>query len=312
MQKYKKIAYIALILLIIICVFFIYKVFAKNEQKDDDTIAKSLEDIKLLEGKFLNIFNELNNIKFENYQISASEIKKQNNNSKESSGGQEGGSSSGSSKKEEGSSGGSSSNSESSESSQSEDTSSKNKSYSLEEKGVLTQDSEINWKQIKNDVENLYAPLYNMTLDLYQTNANQQDIINFNKEYDNLTKAVKNEDKELTLAELSILYSYLPKFIANCTNDIKEVIIAKTKDDILKAYSLLEKEQWATIAENINLAAQEFTKLVTDINSDEKTNQYNINKAYIMINEMQNAVLLKDKQIFLIKYKNVLEELENI
>ena len=31
-----------------------------------------------------------------------------------------------------------------------------------------------------------------MTLDLYQTNTKQQDIINFNKEYDNLTKAVKN------------------------------------------------------------------------------------------------------------------------
>ncbi|MCI8640691.1 MAG: hypothetical protein HFJ59_02290 [Clostridia bacterium] len=310
MQKYKKIAYIALILLIIICVFFIYKVFAKNGQKDNDTIAKSLEDIKLLEGKFLNIFNELNNIKFENYQISANEIKKQNNSSKESSEGQGEGSSSDS----KGGSGNSEESSKTEESggSQTKEDSSKNTEYSLKEQGILTQDTEINWKQIKNDVENLYTPLYNMTLDLYQTNTKQQDIINFNKEYDNLTKAVKNEDKELTLYELSTLYNYLPQFIANCTENTKEVIISKTKDNILKAYSLLEKEQWATIAENINLAAQEFTKLVTDINSNEKTNQYNINKAYIMINEMQNAVLLKDKQIFLIKYKNVIEELENI
>lgn len=310
MQKYKKIAYIALILLIIICVFFIYKVFAKDGQKDNDTIAKSLEDIKLLEGKFLNIFNELNNIKFENYQISANEIKKQNNSSKESSEGQGEGSSSDS----KGGSGNSEESSKTEESggSQTKEDSSKNTEYSLKEQGILTQDTEINWKQIKNDVENLYTPLYNMTLDLYQTNTKQQDIINFNKEYDNLTKAVKNEDKELTLYELSTLYNYLPQFIANCTENTKEVIISKTKDNILKAYSLLEKEQWATIAENINLAAQEFTKLVTDINSNEKTNQYNINKAYIMINEMQNAVLLKDKQIFLIKYKNVIEELENI
>lgn len=310
MQKYKKIAYIALILLIIVCVFFIYKVFAKNGKKDDDTIAKTLEDIKLLEGKFLNIFNELNNIKFENYRISASEIKKQNNNSKQESGGQEEGSSDKS--KEESGDSQSSSNSGDSEESQSEESSSKNKSYSLEEQGILTQDSEINWKQIKNDVESLYTPLYNMTLDLYQTNANQQDIINFNKEYDNLTKAVKDEDKEVTLYELSILYDYLPRFIENCTDETKDIIIIKTKDNILRAYSLIEREQWETIAENINLAAQEFTRLVTDINRSKKTNQYNINKVYIMINEMQNAVLLKDKQIFLIKYKNVLEELENI
>ena len=151
-----------------------------------------------------------------------------------------------------------------------------------------------------------------MTVDLYQTNTNQQDIMNFNKEYDNLTKAVKDEDKEVTLDELAILYNYLPKFLQNCTEKEKEITIIKTKQYILNAYSLIEKEEWSTISENINIAAQEFRKLVTNINNDEKNNQYNINKAYIMINEMQNAVLLRDRDVFLIKYKNVLEELQNI
>ena len=44
----------------------------------------------------------------------------------------------------------------------------------------------------------------------------------------------------------------------------------------------------------------------------ENINQYNINKVYVMINELQNAVTLKDKEVFLIKYKNLLEELQNI
>ena len=66
------------------------------------------------------------------------------------------------------------------------------------------------------------------------------------------------------------------------------------------------------ISQNINSAAEEFTKLVTDINNQETGNQYNINKVYIMINELQNAATLKDKEIFLIKYKKLLEEIENI
>ena len=294
MKKYTKMAYISLILVIVLCVFSIYKVFAESQKENEDIKSKSLEEVKLLESKFLNLFNELNSIK-------------------ESSQGQ--GNSSGNSEgenSEQSGNQGESSSSENSEQSNSEESSSDNKSYNLEESGILTNETEINWKQIKNDVENLYTPLYKMTVDLYQTNTNQQDIMNFNKEYDNLTKAVKDEDKEVTLDELAILYNYLPKFLQNCTEKEKEITIIKTKQYILNAYSLIEKEEWSTISENINIAAQEFRKLVTNINNDEKNNQYNINKAYIMINEMQNAVLLRDRDVFLIKYKNVLEELQNI
>ncbi len=313
MKKYTKMAYISLILVIVLCVFSIYKVFAESQKENEDIKSKSLEEVKLLESKFLNLFNELNSIKFENYKISTSKIKQEKSSSKESSQGQ--GNSSGNSEgenSEQSGNQGESSSSENSEQSNSEESSSDNKSYNLEESGILTNETEINWKQIKNDVENLYTPLYKMTVDLYQTNTNQQDIMNFNKEYDNLTKAVKDEDKEVTLDELAILYNYLPKFLQNCTEKEKEITIIKTKQYILNAYSLIEKEEWSTISENINIAAQEFRKLVTNINNDEKNNQYNINKAYIMINEMQNAVLLRDRDVFLIKYKNVLEELQNI
>ena len=85
-----------------------------------------------------------------------------------------------------------------------------------------------------------------------------------------------------------------------------------TKNNIFRAYSILDKEEWNTISENINNATQEFTKLVTDVSNKESGNQYNINKTYIIINELQNAVTLKDKEVFLIKYKNLLEELQNM
>src|SRR5699024_9826119 len=125
-----------------------------------------------------------------------------------------------------------------------------------------------------------------------------------------LTKAVKEENKEETLKELSLLYDYMPKFIETCSDDNTEKVISKTKNEILKAYSILEKEDWNAISKNVNTATQEFTQLLT--NTQNSTSQYNINKAYVMINEMQNAVNLKDKEIFLIKYKKLLEELENI
>lgn len=307
MKKYTKIAYIVLILIILLSGFFIYKVFGKNNS-NENLEEKTLTEVKHLENEFQNLFNQLNNISFDNYKISSSKIEEKEGQEESSNTSQD------SSGNKESNSGNSENSGDSNESKLSQDNSktSDNKQYKLEEVGILTKESKINWNQIKNDVEKIYTYLYPMTLDLYQTSTNQQDIVNFNKECDNLTKAVKNENKEDTLKELSILYDYLPRFVENCTNDNKEKTVIRTKNNIFKAYSVLEKEEWNNISNNINNATQELTKLVTNINNKENEKQYNINKAYIMINELQNAITLKDKEVFLIKYKNLLEELQNI
>jgi hypothetical protein len=309
LKKYRKIAYIALIILVLLSGFFIYKVLGKNDTSEDIK-SKSLAEIKFLEGKFLGLFNQMNNISFENYKISSIEVPQKetkeqgSNSSKSSNNGQSDGENNDNSGSSQGSGSSSSENSNSSKE--------QNKQYKLEEVGILTKDSEVDWNYIKNEVEDIYTFLYPMTLDLYQTRTNQDDIVNFNKEFDKLTKAVKEENKEETLKELSILYGYYPKFVDNCTEEQKEKILIRTKNYIFKAYSILDSEDWNAISENVNNGIQEITKLVTSITSEQKDNQYNINKAYIIINELQNAVALKDKEVFLIKYKNLLEELQNI
>ncbi len=306
MKRYTIMAYISLIIIVLLFGFFIYNVSGKNDLSEEQK-SKCISEIQYLESEFKNMFNQLNNIKSESYTITTSKIKKEESSSSESSqssGGEESGTMSAKSE-------GSEDKSNSSENSSSQD-SENNKQYKLEETGILTQNTEIDWKQIKNQVEKIYTSLYPTTLDLYQTKINQEDIINFNKEYDNLTKAVKDENKDETLAELSKLYDYLPKFIESCSEKEKDAIIIKTKNNIFKAYSVLDKEEWDNITANVNNAIQDFTKLVTDINNQEEGNQYNINKTYVMINELQNAVALKDKQVFLIKYKNLVEEIQNL
>ena len=58
-------------------------------------------------------------------------------------------------------------------------------------------------------------------------------------------------------------------------------------------------------------ASEEFSKLMTSTNMKEQK-QYSTNKSYIMINELYKTANIKDTKIFLIKYKNTLEELENM
>lgn len=296
MKKYTKFAYIILIVIVLASVFFVFKI-VKKDNSNENIEEKILSEIKHLESEFQDLFNQLDNISFEKYKISSSEIKqeeKESSNESKDSGGTEGESS------------------DESNSSKGDSEESEAKQYKIEENGILTKDSEIDWNQIKNNVERIYVSLYPMTVDLYQIYTNQQDIVNFNKEYDNLIKIVKDEDKQVTLNELSILYDYLPKFVEACTDKEKEKVIIKTKSYIFKAYSVLEEEKWENVSENVNSAIQEFSKIVTNESDRESRNQYTLNKAYVMIKELQNAINLRDKEVFLIKYKNLLEELQNM
>ena len=311
MKKYQKIAYIFLVIFILSIAFILFKSYA-DSNKNEDEKEKTETEIQRIELSFVNMFNELNNIKFENYRINTSQINKEDLKDNSSSSASESTPSSGGSSSSESSSSGEQGESQKGNgSSQGSEESKENQNYELKLSGVLTENSDINWENLKNEVEILYSAIPSLTIDLYKININKEKITNFNQEYDNLMKAIKEENKQNALDALANLYNYLPDFIENSTDDTNKKILIRTKNNIFKAYSLLDKNDWNAITENVNLANQEFTKMLTNSQSSNK-NQYIINKAYIQINELQNSTQTKEKEIFLIKYKNLLEELENI
>lgn len=306
MKKYQKIAYIFLVIFVLSIVFILFKSYA-DINKNEDEKEKTETEIQRIELSFVNMFNELNNIKFENYRINTSQINKEDLKDNSSSSASETTPSSGGSSSSESSSSGDQGESQKENgSSQSSEESKENQNYEMKLSGVLTNNSDINWENLKNEVEILYSAIPSLTIDLYKININKEKITNFNQEYDNLMKAIKEENKQNALDALANLYNYLPDFIENSTDDTNEKILIKTKNNVFKAYSLLDKNDWNAITENVNLANQEFTKMLTNSQSSNK-NQYIINKAYVQINELQNSTKTKEKEIFLIKYKNLLE-----
>lgn len=297
MKKFYFLIYIVFIILVFISGFYLYSVKSKKSSQNEIS-EKVLSEISFLEKKFVDMFNDLNNITFENYSIKITEIDQKE-----------------SEKNDEKSSSDKSRNEDKNKSEESEkiNENEKNSKYEMVRSGILTDEKKnIDWSKIKNDVEDIYKLLYPLTLDLYKTDVNYQDIINFNNEYDNLTVLVKEENKQAVLDELSVLYDYIPGFVDKCTEDEKEKSIIKIKNYVLKAYSVLDKDEWKNISDNINDATNETAKLLTDVNNQENINQYSLNRMYIILNEMQNSVELKDKQVFLIKYKNILEDLINM
>lgn len=258
MKTNKKYVIIFIVTILIIGLIFLFNPFSQSND-NKNAKDKALSEIQYLENKFVNIFNSLNNIQYENYKVFSDTINE--NDGKE------------------------------------------NKTETL--------NTNINWKNLKNEIESIYTSLPTITLDLYNINLNKNDILAFNKEFDILASEINAENKQNTLNQLTKLYKYLPKFLDNTNADKKYKIILETKFHILESYSLLDSEDWEEIDSKINDSINKFKELLTYEDSNQ-AEQYNINKCYIMLNELKNAAIEENNEIFLIKYKNLLEEISNI
>lgn len=309
MKKFKILGFIVLILIIVVLSYSIYVLAKENPQENQEN--KILSEIRYVEAEFTDLFNTMNNIETRNYGIEIDELSKETaekmkeSESSSSGGGQSSSSGSGSSGTEE-----SSSNTSSGENGETNQDSEK---YDLKLNGVLTTTKDINWDIVKSEVENLYTSIPTMTMDLYQLDINKDEILNFNKEIDNLVTVVNEENKESTLQILSVIYDYLPKFLESAKGEdviYKKVVV--TKANIFKGYSKLDSGKWDEISQDIQNGVNTFTELLSNPDVINSNNQYSVNKIYIMLNELQNAVNMQDVSVFLIKYRNLIEEIEAI
>ena len=320
MRKFKIMSYIILVIVLVVLALTVYTSATQNDEEDEK--EKVSAEIRYLDTKLVDLFNNMNNIETRNYRIYTTKVEESK--SAENSG--EGGSSSegeeGSGDSSNSSSGsdsdsdsgnGSSSSSGNSSGGSSDNTKTENtgKSYEMEEFGILTSDREIDWTACKNELELIYTSVSTITLDLYSLNISQDDILNFNKEIDNLTVSVEGEDKQASLESLVKVYEFMPKFTQNAVSDTLYKTVIDTKLNVFKAYSKLDSEDWNGMSTDITDAINVYSSLLTNAEI-EVNKQASINKGYVMLNELKNAVDIKNSSVFLIKYKNLLEEINNM
>ena len=59
-------------------------------------------------------------------------------------------------------------------------------------------------------------------------------------------------------------------------------------------------------------AEGKFLEILNNVSKDKDQRKYNINKTYILIEELKNSLSKKDKQLYYVKYKFLIEELNTL
>lgn len=303
---------LSVIIILIIMIITLYFIKSKNYAKTDETKnlkEKISQEIHFLDDYLISIANSANNINLENYIVKAETIIGQS--SKESTNSQssgQGGQGSSGGENSDGSEGNSKT-SASSSGSNSSVGSSTISAYIVEPSDVLVNNRNSDWKTMKIAAERLYSVWNTIAIDLYKIDANATDIQNFGSDLDELVKNIKSENKTNTLSYIAKLYNHLNSFGIQVFNNNMENKMISTKSNILNAYSLIEDNKWDEIRKYLQKAEDEYMNIM---NNENNKNQYNINKAYVMIKEFQSSVNGKDTDVLYIKYKNLLNELNVI
>ena len=277
MKKY-IVTIIILFTIIILSIggYFLYSKAKSNEGNSVDTLkSKCISELDYLNTEIIEIMNGLNNISYENFQITNKEvevIKEESNTISENS----------------------------------------IDSSVVEFQNIITEDKDkVDWQNIRGRVENMYTSWTTILIDLTTLNVNRDNLLKYNQLMDTMIGNLEAEKKEECLKNGADLYSLLVTYIQDVSGDSNLISLYKVKSNILYAYSRVDAKDWDSVNNYIQTAISEFGNImnnqVNNINDIDS-----INKAYVLINELGQDAINNNGSVFYINYKNLMQVLENM
>ena len=167
----------------------------------------------------------------------------------------------------------------------------------------------ISWEEISYSVETLFTAWPTITLDMKTLNVKDEDISNFSVNLDGVAQSIKNKDKNSALINLYNLYTMLPRFLSYFINDDAKLNLYNTKAYLLNAYISADKENWQEMNSNVDQAINSLQAVVNSNNTSDNEKSI-LDKAGVLLQELKRGISLEDKEIFYLKYKLAIEQLE--
>ncbi len=179
--------------------------------------------------------------------------------------------------------------------------------------GVLANQGkyETQWETIQTQIENLYQTWNTISIDLNSLNVDGKSILAFNDFLNTSTQYIKKKDKAATMKEISKLYQLLPKYNADYKPNSKETNVLEIKNAVVAAYVYVTNDDWETAKKQLSGAVVQFTSLLNSVGQNFQ-NQTLVNQCYILVNELNKAIGLQDKEIFFIQYQNLMGKMDII
>ena len=177
--------------------------------------------------------------------------------------------------------------------------------YAKEEYGDI---ENLNWDLIEENVIDLNGVLDTVILDMSEVEIQNEDIILFKDSVNRLSIATSNKDINTVLEEYRLLYSVLPSYAEKAFKNKNEVKQLELKTQVVSSYVYANLLNWEVANEMINSAENRYKEMMDDVDYM-KEYSYNLNKIFVLLNELKNAINLQELKLTRLKYVNFIEKI---
>ena len=175
-------------------------------------------------------------------------------------------------------------------------------------KGEYIKDDTLDWDSILEDEKKINEVLETIILDLSEININKDDVALISTELNNLLMITINKNETELLTRIQTLYSLIPKCLEQFSNDKNEVKDKQLKLIVLSSYALANIDDWDGAKTMIQSALDKYNEMMNDVEymQDES---YKINKVYVLLGEVKNAIDMENLELTKLKFVNFIEKM---
>jgi len=311
-QSYKIVAIILTFICIVLSIVLIaMKTYAfVNNSKENDINEKVISEVKFIDENIIDAMNKLNNITITRYKVYTKSINKPEEETQDTNASKE--SKESNSSNESGEEEQSKNNSETKKSAETNSEQMNVSELVINNSLTETMNENINWDEISYIYENLYSAWPTINIDLKTVGINEENITSFSLGLNGVAQAINAKDKESALVNFYNLYAKIPNYISMVEKDSFEIIKYNTKLEVLNAYTLANQDnKWQEMNETISKAKENFVQMYNILDKSDNR-RLNIEKTNTILSDLENCIILNDKNIFFMQYKKTIQALETL
>ena len=180
--------------------------------------------------------------------------------------------------------------------------------FNMYAKGEYGRVEDLNWDLIKENVVELNGALDTVILDMSELDIPNENIISFKDGVNRLSIATSNKDINSVFEEYRLLYSLLPGYADKSFSNKNKVKQLELKSLVVSSYVYSELLNWDLAKATIDSAETKYKEMMDDIDYM-KEYSYNLNKIFVLLSEVKNAIYLEELELTKIKYVNFIEKI---
>lgn len=174
-------------------------------------------------------------------------------------------------------------------------------------KGEYLEDSKLNWNDISKEVEEINISIDTIIQDLSELDISNEDILALRNEVNSLIISAGNEDEYNLLQRISYLYSLLPNYLEKYSDNKNKVDVMKLKGLVLSSFVQANFLEWDTAKSTIVLAEAKYNEMMNNVDYMKEYSN-NLNKIYVLLEELKNAIELEEVELTKVKFVNFIEK----